>query len=571
MKGRWGWWAVAGWLLLALQTMVHAQVMPPRDRSAAPAEKGTGMIRGFVVDAQTGEPLPRAFVSLTTMGGGRQPTTIQTDAEGGFEFRDLPPGRYLLSANRAPYLWTRYGQRGPDTSGTPIDVADDQAVDKIRIALSPGGVISGRVYDEFGLPAVGVRIQPLQYRYNNGRRQLMQASTSGFMSTTDDLGAFRIWGLTPGEYYVSAAPQPMFVNPGLTADQTGPITTYFPGTADSAAAQRVTVGAGKEASGVHIVLVSGRLAKLRGRAVTATGEPFAGATIQVTRQEANGTNTFSGGTVRPDGTFEIGGIAAGQYLLKVRHESFRDDASVETARASVTVTGEDVDNLFLSGGFGATLRGRIVTDEGGMPPMKPSQVMLRVEPAPEDRGTWVRPPPVNDDYSFELKGLFGRGRIDSNLVFQAGDMPGAPISGWALKAVYARGEDITGRYIDFDLGSTIDNVEVMFSRRWAEVHGTVIDERGQPVADASFVIFSADESRWTQDYRNVRPLRTDPNGTLRATGLRQGDYLLAFTGPIEPDQWSDPEYLRSLVERATRVSMLDGEKKTVSLRISTSP
>jgi hypothetical protein len=66
-------------------------------------------------------------------------------------------------------------------------------------------------------------------------------------------------------------------------------------------------------------------------------------------------------------------------------------------------------------------------------------------------------------------------------------------------------------------------------------------------------------------------LRTDPNGTLRATGLRQGDYLLAFTGPIEPDQWSDPEYLRSLVERATRVSMLDGEKKAVSLRISTSP
>jgi hypothetical protein len=34
------------------------------------------------------------------------------------------------------------------------------------------------------------------------------------------------------------------------------------------------------------------------------------------------------------------------------------------ARARVTVTGEDIDNLFLAGGYGATLRGRIVTDEG---------------------------------------------------------------------------------------------------------------------------------------------------------------------------------------------------------------
>jgi protocatechuate 3,4-dioxygenase beta subunit len=239
----------------------------------------------LVVDAQTGTPLPRAIVGLSTMGGRGQPTAIQTDAEGRFEFRDLPPGKYLLRANRAAYLWTTYGQRSPDTAGTPIEVADDQVVEKIRIAMPPGAVISGRVYDEFGLPAVGVRVQPRQYRYHNGRRQLVPTQSGGFESSTDDLGAFRIWGLTPGQYYISAAPQQMFVNPRLTADQAGPITTYFPGTADAAAAQRVTVDAGKEAGSVHIVLVSGRLAKLRGRAVTATGEPFAGANINVTRQE----------------------------------------------------------------------------------------------------------------------------------------------------------------------------------------------------------------------------------------------------------------------------------------------
>jgi hypothetical protein len=202
--------------------------------------------------------------------------------------------------------------------------------------------------------------------------------------------------------------------------------------------------------------------------------------------------------------------------------------------------------------------------------MKPSQVMLRVEAAPEDRGTFVRPPAINDDYSFELKGLFGRGRIDSNMLLQPGDAPNASTSEWAFKAVYARGEDITGRYIDFDSSSTIDNIEVILSRRWAEVNGAVTDDRGQPAADASFVIFSADESRWIQEYRSVRPMRTAPDGTFRVAGLHQGEYLMAITGPIEPGRWFDPDYLRSLVERATRVSVLEGEKKTVSLRIATS-
>jgi hypothetical protein len=198
--------------LLLLSTMAHAQQLPPRD-TPRQAETGAGIIRGVVVDSQTDEPLPRAVVDLSRMSGGSQPTATQTDAEGRFEFRDLPPGRYLLSASRTPYLRITYGHRGADSRGTPIEVAVDGVVDRIRLAMQPGGVISGRVYDEFGHPAVGIRVQPLQYRYNNGRRELMLAPTVGFMGSTDDRGAFRIWGLRPGQYFVSAAPEPILRRP----------------------------------------------------------------------------------------------------------------------------------------------------------------------------------------------------------------------------------------------------------------------------------------------------------------------------------------------------------------------
>jgi hypothetical protein len=111
---------------------------------------------------------------------------------------------------------------------------------------------------------------------------------------------------------------------------------------------------------------------------------------------------------------------------------------------------------------------------------------------------------------------------------------------------------------------------LVFSSRWAEVTGTVTDERRRPVGDASLVIFSADENRWSPEGRGIRPIRTAPTGAFGVPGLHPGDHYIAFTGPIEPGRWQDPEYLRSLVQRATRVSVLDGEKKTVNLRIATS-
>ena len=65
-----------------------------------------------------------------------------------------------------------------------------------------GSVIAGRVVDEFGEPvadAIGLRC---------GRRGPTAGagwSDAGRMAQTNDIGQFRIYGLPPGDYYVSAA------------------------------------------------------------------------------------------------------------------------------------------------------------------------------------------------------------------------------------------------------------------------------------------------------------------------------------------------------------------------------
>ena len=76
---------------------------PTRDRPAVTAAQpsGTGRIAGRVVAADTGRPVRRVRVLLTSSelpSGGRG---ASTDDQGQFDFQTLPAGRYTLVASKS--------------------------------------------------------------------------------------------------------------------------------------------------------------------------------------------------------------------------------------------------------------------------------------------------------------------------------------------------------------------------------------------------------------------------------------------------------------------------------------
>src|SRR5207253_5531571 len=102
-----------------------------------------------------------------------------------------------------------------------------------------GGVIVGRVTVELGNPMVRVAVFTLFFPPGNGRAQ-----RNGGGAQTDDLGQFRLFGLQAGDYTVVAEARgntyaPPNAPPETEADRQGFVTTYYPGTPDEAAAQRV--------------------------------------------------------------------------------------------------------------------------------------------------------------------------------------------------------------------------------------------------------------------------------------------------------------------------------------------
>lgn len=523
-------------------------------------QKGTATLRGYVVAADTGNPVRRAMVNARSQDG-RSGGMVTTDGDGRFEIRKLLGGRYFLSASKAGYVSTQYGQRRPEQPGTVLEIVDGQTVEKIGLSLPRGGVITGRVADEFGDPIAGAQVSALRFRYMNGARRLMPSGNT----QTDDQGAFRIFGLTPGEYYVSGGlrSQQMMGMPTVGSSSIeGYAPTYFPGTPNASEAQRVTVRVARETTDVSFSLAATRLVQLYGRAVSSTGEPYVQAFVSVMpvdRFGAGGPMGMGGSMTRGDGTFQINGVAPGTYNLTLRPRNM-PDPTAEFGNIRVAVGHDNVDNLLIVTSRGATARGTIVSDDGTALPLRPQQTRVFARPAePDAMMEMGGEAKVNDDWTFEISGL------SEHRVISGGLMDSQE---WALKAVYLNGQDVTDSPIEFVPGRNVEGLQIVFTRKRTELSGGIADERGKPDTNATVIVFAEERARWTYMSRFVRTSRPNQDGRYTVSGMPPHDYLVVALRDVEQGQWQDPDFLESVRAQATRVSLGEGEIKVQDLKIA---
>ena len=114
--------------------------------------------------------------------------------------KDIDPGKYRLSVTRTGFVQGEYGARAPQRPGTTLTLASGQHLQDVNFRLTPHAVIIGRVVDEDGEPVANAQVQAMRYRFTQGKKQLQPF---GFGST-NDLGEYRMFGLAPGRYYLSA-------------------------------------------------------------------------------------------------------------------------------------------------------------------------------------------------------------------------------------------------------------------------------------------------------------------------------------------------------------------------------
>jgi len=540
------------------------QRMPARPlRPGETPPKGTAVLKGQVL-ASTGGPVRRAQVRAMSMEG-RGGGVTSTDADGRYEIKELPAGRYNLMASKGGFVQGNYGQRRAGEPGTPIDLSDGQTADKVNFVLSRGSVISGRIVDDGGEPVSGTQVAAVRYQFISGSRRLVPGGGEGSTDRTDDQGAFRLFGLPPGDYYLSANNRSnMMLMPGVNnTESEGFAPTYFPGTPNIAEATRVTVRAGQEMTGANFALIVARMARVRGRAMNSRGEPVASAMLMLTPDEPMVMSmNFNNAMVGGDGSFQFANVPPGRYNLQVRPNGMQS-ASSEFATLKVTVGNDDIDNLIVTTSAGATARGVVMTDDGSVPTFRADQVSIFPQPA-EPVSMMFGPGQnrINDDYTFELTSLSDRRLIRANV--------GGQILTWFLKAVMLDGEDVTDSGIEFTPGRSYDGLQIIFSRQTTDLSGLVSDDRGKPVLDATVVIFPANKDLWTFSSRYVRTARPDTNGKYSIKSLPPSeDYLIIAVQNLEQGQGSDPDFLTRAIEEAKRLSLNEGETKAFDIRLST--
>ena len=182
------------------------------------AQSASLTFAGTVTNSVTGEPLPRALVTLNgyimptpgapvTQRSIREPInrTVLTDASGGFRFVGLADASYNIHAARPGFT--------PDDAGTGRQTmkASDE---NVRLRLSPLGVITGQITDQSGEPMRGVGVYAMNASIVDGERHVTRARTV----TTDDRGMYRMWNLTPGRYYLKVTGQGLTTQIGAASN-----------------------------------------------------------------------------------------------------------------------------------------------------------------------------------------------------------------------------------------------------------------------------------------------------------------------------------------------------------------
>jgi beta-lactamase regulating signal transducer with metallopeptidase domain len=508
---------------------------------------GHGVVRGRIVDAQSGRPVAGANYEIT---GPEDSALGQTGDDGRFETRPIKAGTYTLSARAKGYVIGWYGQQEL-AYGTPIDVRAGRVSSGIEIRMRAAGAVSGRVVDAKGKGLQGVEIvlEPV-----GGRKLGSQRTEPAFAQTVED-GHYRV-AAAPGDYYVRA-----YVGEALPAT-TGErpavyIPTFYPGVRTMEEGQPLRVDGGFDLYDIDFTLVTASLARVRGRIVDPSGDTLAGLRVVAHRMNGGpkGDRPVSA-AVDAEGRFDLRDVLPGEYMLNVLDP--RQTSRWVGATKHLTVDA-DLDDLEMRAETGARIVGRIVRDAAANHDLDFTEVRVGFEKRMTDSGFMTSGgAPIAADGTFETETPGGAILITAT-----------PPDGWTVKSIHLDRVDVDGQAVNMSGGTR--QLQIVLTDRASSVTGMVVDRNGRTLGGYSVVLFADDERRWTPNSRFVMAAQSSQTGQFRLKDVPAGDYLAVAVRDLPFRAWTNPDVLVALRGVATRLHVNDAEQKTISIRASANP
>jgi hypothetical protein len=492
--------------------------------------------------------------------GLEHPREVRTDRNGRYQFTHLPPGKYSLMVDlpefRATHLRQSFGDPNPlDPSRAPkrffVQVKEAEVRDGVNFSLWRALAISGRVVDEYGEPLANIDVAA----QTAGRR-------SGNMygsRTSDDRGAFRLFGLGPGQYRVCALPRNYALRDEEIRER--PVRTCYPSAVIDSEAQIVPLTT-SEVGDIEIRVQRSRAFTVSGIVLDASGVPAEHANVGLVHDE--GSNMYSSSVdTRPGGQFLATGVTPGEYTIRAETGppslNASDTRDRQAGMLPIRVETSDLEGLVVVLAKPVKIAGHVLFEEGAPAARRNTPINVSVRFDPRAMRMMSGPPPtaqVKEDLTFELSGLVG---------LQTLGVTGIPPD-WMLKAIRYNGADITDLPADFKASADPRALEIVLSSRGAILSGRTVDAGGNAVGGSRVIMFSVDPARWRMTVTTTSFGTSRDDGTFRFPPRRAGEY---FVLALEPDEtFPDLEERSSfelLAKVAERVTLVENDQRVMDL------
>ncbi len=545
---------------IAAASSLYAQSAPAPPSSSSPSKRVT--VAGFVVNARDGHPLKRASVAIKPADSGSTLTSFSdtTDEKGRFLFPDITIGRYSIQVARDGFLNSDTGWIDQYRFPPTFTLRDGQDLTGLTFKLFPSGVISGRVSFDDAEPSLGAEVVLYRDTWWRGRHVYAIAARAN----SDDRGEYRMHGLEPGSYLLSAS----WTKPVLVAgaqeeprrdDNGQPIpdeayaTTFYPSAQKLVEAIPVQLGYGGEAAGIDVFLTTARTVRVSGHVTSGlSGQAIASPTLTLRRTGAGNTASVTvPASVNLDkrGGFEISGVVPGSYYLIA--ESDEDGAKL-VGRRFLTVGEDNIIDLSVLASPAQKWFGRIFVENDAIKDL--SNLTVTLDPRDETATPVDAQVRQDGEFSFDFM-------PDAVYDVYVKNLP----VGVYLKAVDSGDADLIAGGASAPPGSSPQPIRILLSPSGGRLTGAVLNDDHTAAPGVNVDLIPDPSAGRYQDYQSVY---SDEYGNIRLAGIAPGHYvLLAWAGEAPCDIYN-PNEIDACRAAGASVNIHENDDASVTLKLA---
>jgi uncharacterized protein (DUF2141 family) len=532
----------AGSTIIGINFVLPADPLTASASSSRSSNAAT--IEGKVISITSGLAIRNARVRLYENDNKQgQALSTWSDSDGHFRFAWIDPGTYRIAASRTGYLRPHQPGTEPRSAGRQITLQAKETVDNVLLHLIPQAVIAGTVREK-DVPVSNAVVVAARAVLSDGKSHLVLVRRA----ITNDLGEYRLFGMPPGHYSVSAFHE-------------GKDSHAKDGEGEASALQSMNFTRAAEVDVApdsvqccvplsivreHPHAVSGTVALVPG--VHFTRPP----TILLYPHDLSRALRINDRSIPVDqrtGSFRVDGVPPGSYVLSIDAQAGSDPYATSMV---VEVSNEDVVGLLAQLRRTFAVDGRVYVEDAkecGVSGLHISALSYG-DQGPVYRATAT----VGRDGSFRLASL----HPDGYSIAVTG------LTGNCyVKSLTVGSANVSSNEVRLDEGSA--PLELVLGNGGGSIDGLVADEQHTPVQASTVVLVPHPSAR--EGSGAYKTVSVDLSGKFSLRGLPPGEYRVIAFDELDSELYQDPDFPAEVENLGQAVSVPEFGHSVIQLTV----